>query len=109
LVDNPYPDPARMTWHVRQLAALAAEFASQKGVMGQRLADEARRFEIEIAMHDAGLRPNSVAAGGENYPAEPHVKVDDVKTADKCGRIYFAIDPVQCVFIVDHIGLHDYP
>jgi hypothetical protein len=109
LVDNPYPDPARMTWHVRQLAALAAEFASQKGVMGQRLADEARRFEIEIAMHDAGLSPNSVAAGGENYPAEPHVKVDDVKTADKCGRIYFAIDPVQCVFIVDHIGLHDYP
>lgn len=108
LTDNPYPDAGRMTWHLQQLAALAGEYAKSNGAIGQRVSVEARRYGIEIAMQDGNLSPNRVSSGGESYLAEPHVKVDDYKTPDKCGRIYFAIDPVSCVFIVDHIGLHDY-
>ncbi|WP_299928977.1 hypothetical protein [uncultured Nocardioides sp.] len=108
LKDNPYPDPARMFKHVQALAAIARRYHENDGSLGQRLEDVATEFEIEIAMFDSNLTPNSIESGDYSYPAEPHVKVDDAKPANECGRIYFAMDNRKYLFLVDHIGLHDY-
>lgn len=108
LSDNPYPYPARMCRHLAALAAIAKRYHDNAGALGQRLEDIATEHEIEIAMFDSKLTPNSVKSGEHSYRAEPHVKVDDAKAANECGRIYFAMDNRKFLFLVDHIGLHDY-
>lgn len=111
LETNPYRDPRRMLDHVASLEKLAKAFSENSGGIGSRLADYAtREVGIEIALTDGNLKPPSIFVKGESIPlkAMPHVKVDDHKRPDRCGRIYFAIDAKELRFIVDHIGLHDY-
>lgn len=107
-----YPHPHRMVWHVKQLAGLANEYGSKRGQLGARIEDVGLSgYQIEIALKDRSLKTPAICVDGQELmglSAEPHVKVDDVKSPADCGRIYFAIDREGLAFIVDHIGLHDY-
>jgi hypothetical protein len=106
---NPYPDPERMVKFVKSLAAVASAYHAKGGAMGQRLADYAiEQHAIEIALHDSSLSAPSFYFEGIKHTAVAHVKVDDVKSPNRCGRIYFAIDDRGHRFIVDHIGIHNY-
>ncbi|MCD5354243.1 hypothetical protein [Kineosporia mesophila] len=106
---NPYPDARRMLGFIEKLEQLAQLYSTSEGNLGQRLEDAAAsRAQIEISLFDSSLTPPTIELDGNTYSAVPHVKVDDFKSPDKCGRIYFAIDSSRNRFIVDHIGLHDY-
>jgi hypothetical protein len=108
LAANSYPDPNRMFIHVKRLASFSIHYAEKSGSIGDRIEDVAIAFGIEIALRDDSLGERSITRGSKALSTIPHVKVDDNKAADKCGRIYFAIDPEELQIIVDHIGLHDY-
>jgi hypothetical protein len=104
---NPYPDPDRMWRHLEALARAAQEWRSKDMHVGKRLVDWVREnYEIEVSLQDNALRETAFVFEGEEYSREPHVKVDDYKSPDKCGRIYFATDDARMRFVVDHIGLH---
>lgn len=104
---NDYASADRMWDHLEALGKAAEAYCEAKGAPGNRL-DEwiAENFQIEIAMFDSNLADKTFEFQGQTFSREPHVKVDDFKSPDKCGRIYFAVDPKGARFIVDHIGLH---
>jgi hypothetical protein len=108
LIANPYPDPGRMWQFAEILSRAARDWRELGGEVGNRLADWiAENYEIEVALHDAGLGSwAEFTFEGCDYSREPHVKVDDFKNPAECGRIYFAVDSDALRFIVDHIGLH---
>lgn len=108
---NPYPYPDRMFEHVQKLSRIAEVYRERRGDLGNRLSDFAMAQEgIEIALTDSNLKISALRHPGvtEQLFAKPHVKVDDAKSPDKVGRIYFALDSANLRFVVDHIGLHDY-
>lgn len=104
---NDYASADRMWDHLEALAKAAEAYREARGAPGNRLNEWiAESFQIEIAMFDNNLADKTFEFDGETFSREPHVKVDDFKSPDKCGRIYFAVDPKGERFIVDHIGLH---
>lgn len=105
---SPYPDPARMWWHLERLAEAAEAWAAADCSVGKRL-DEwiHENYGIEVALHDSDLGDAAqFDYEGASYSREPHVKVDDYVDPASCGRIYFAYDSTNKRFIVDHVGLH---
>ena len=109
LDSNPYPKPDRMLTFLRSLEQLALAYHNAGGALGQRIAAVAiEDYGIEIALFDAALKDKQIFFDGETLNPQPHVKVDDYKTPDSAGRIYFAISHTTMRFVVDHIGLHDY-
>jgi hypothetical protein len=111
LDNNPYPRVARMLEHVQKLSRVAQEYHDRDGSIGRGLAAYSiTQHGIEIALTDKGLSAPVVEIAGiaQSFTAEPHVKVDDAKTSDQCGRIYFGIDQERRRLVVDHIGLHNY-
>jgi hypothetical protein len=108
LIGNPYPDPGRMWQFTETLSRAARDWRELGGEVGDRLAAWiAENFEIEVALHDAGLGSWAEFTFEDcDYSREPHVKVDDHKNPAECGRIYFAVESDSLRFIVDHIGLH---
>ncbi|MFI6160759.1 hypothetical protein ACVMYR_29180 [Micromonospora sp. PTRAS2] len=108
---NPYPKPERMYDQVRRLSLVAKTYHEQDGNLGVSIAEfSITNHGIEVALTDKGLNPPEVRIERilQPFHAIPHVKVDDAKSPDQCGRIYFAIDQQQRRLVVDHIGLHDY-
>ncbi len=108
LIGNPYRDVPRMWAHLTRLKAAAEAWAGADCQVGAALKPWIREhYGIEIALHDAALGTNvEFHFDGRTRSCEPHVKVDDFKSPDECGRIHFAIDPERKRFIVHHIGLH---
>ncbi|MBN9104483.1 MAG: hypothetical protein J0I14_05735 [Propionibacteriaceae bacterium] len=108
LVTNPYPDPRRMVDHVRLLAEVATHYRVNS--IGMRLEEFCASRGLTIALFDNSINPPRLTLAGvtTDLRAKPHVKVDDYVAPDRCGRIYFAIDPANARFVIDHIGLHDY-
>lgn len=110
--NNAYQHPARMLHHFKALQRLALAYSSNQGNLGGNITEIAHsQFSIEIALSDKSLDPPVVKINNaiiKDAKAVPHVKVDDVKSKNECGRIYFAIQQSQMRFIVDHIGIHDY-
>lgn len=108
LVTNPYPEPRRMVDHVRLLAEVATQY--RVDAIGMRLEEYCASRGLAIALFDNNLNPPRLTVDGTvtDLRAAPHVKVDDYVAPDRCGRIYFAIDPGNARFVIDHIGLHDY-
>lgn len=105
--ENYYPYPNRMWNHLEALAQAAEAYREADASVGGRLKEWiAENFHIEIAMFDSDVPEKEFEFEGQTYSREPHVKVDDFKTPDKCGRIYFAADSERRRFIVDHVGLH---
>ena len=108
---NPYPKAERMYNQVRKLSLVAKTYHEQDGNLGAGFAEfSIVNHGIEVALTDKGLNPPEVRIDNvrQSFHAIPHVKVDDAKSPDQCGRIYFAIDQEQRRLVVDHIGLHDY-
>ena len=103
-----YPDPARMWWHLEHLAEAAEAWAAQNSAVGMDLKTWIQQnYGIEIALFDGSLGDRACFIfDDKEYSREPHVKVDDYKGPDECGRIYFAYVAEERRFIVDHIGLH---
>ncbi len=104
---NPYPNPARMWWHLNRLAAAARDYRRREGRVETRLQDWfGQEYGIEVAFQDAALGAwKWFEFEGNRYSREPHVKVDDaVHGLVHVGRIYFAIDEEHHRFVVDHIG-----
>jgi hypothetical protein len=103
-----YPDPARMWSHLERLAEAADEWASQGCSVGMTLEDWLiQNYGLDIALHDKSLGPRaSFTFDGTAYSREPHIKIDDAKSPNECGRIYFAVVSSEARFIVDHVGLH---
>jgi hypothetical protein len=99
-----------MLSHLERLAKLAEEFGNGRGRLGARLEETGRQLGLDIALFDSNLKAPDIVVEGSvlSVRAEPHVKVDDHKSPDKCGRIYFAVDSDNYRFIVDHVGIHDY-
>ena len=109
LDNNPYPKPGRMLSFMKSLEQLALGYHQAGGSLGQRIANAAiEDYGIEVALFDAKLADRQIPFEGESLNPQPHVKVDDYKTPDSAGRIYFAISHATKRFVVDHIGLHDY-
>lgn len=108
LIANAYPEPGGMWRFTKILSRAARDWRELGGEVGNRLADWiAENYEIEVALHDAGLGSwAEFTFEGREYSREPHVKVDDFKNPMECGRVYFAVDSDGLRFIVDHIGLH---
>jgi hypothetical protein len=107
LRECPYPNPQRMLNHVIALERLAKAYADGSGNLGGSISKVAiEKHGIEIALFDSGL-PATRQVDGLEVDTRPHVKVDDFKIPDECGRIYFAMVNGE-YFFVDHIGLHDY-
>jgi hypothetical protein len=106
--DNMYPDPARMWDFTERLSQAARAWRDLGGDVGNRLEDWiVANYQIEIAMHDGTLGSwTEFSFEGRSCSREPHVKVDDYKSPNECGRIYFAVDSEGLRFIVDYIGLH---
>jgi hypothetical protein len=97
-----------MFTHISALERLADTYHRGSGVVGARLEDYARDHHgIEIALFDSSIKVQ-LELGGRTYSAQAHVKVDDYTSPDRCGRIYFAVDTQNFMFVVDHVGLHDY-
>lgn len=106
---NPYPKIDRMVAHLKSLAGLAAELHRRHGNLGRRISDVAiENYGIEIALFDSSLADKSIEYEGRTFNTQVHVKVDDYKSPEAVGRIYFAIDSEGARLIVDHIGLHNY-
>jgi hypothetical protein len=110
LAPGHYPDPDRMYRHLEPLANAAEAYREAEGQINQRFEDWVRlNFGIEVALHDETLVRDGQDLfdfEGTEYSREPHVKVDDFVGPDRCGRIYFALDPEQNRIIVNHVGLH---
>lgn len=108
LDSNPYPDAARMLAHFRLLLELAQLYHAD--AVAGRLDDAAAALGLTIALFDNSLKLSHLVLDGAvtDLRAEPHVKVDDHVSPDRCGRIYFALDTSQRRFLVDHIGIHNY-
>jgi hypothetical protein len=107
LVDNPYPDPQRMWGFLVRLASIAEDYRAAGGQLGMQLkAYGLESYGIEIAQTDRSLGKFEVTYDGERLNAVPHVKVDDNKKANECGRIHFAIEKAKCRFVLAHVGLH---
>jgi hypothetical protein len=103
-----YRDVTRMWEFVESLSAAAEDFYLLEGQIGKRLGEWLHtEYGLEYAHHDDSLRRKSKAEfefEGRTLDRSEHIKVDDNKKPNECGRIYFAQD--QARFIVDHIGLH---
>ncbi|MGO8906435.1 MAG: hypothetical protein ACLQMH_12550 [Solirubrobacteraceae bacterium] len=106
---NGYADYRRMWRFLRILADLAGAWREADCSIGGRFdAWAVEQFGIEIALHDSTLGVDTTLFRHEEteYSREPHVKVDDYKQPNECGRIYFALDSDRQRLIVDHVGLH---
>ena len=117
LESNPYPRPGRMKNYVEKLAAVALAYREGDSQLSAGLKEYAIAYQgIEIALFDGTLSPPEIRisgvtvmnSSGECLTAVPHVKVDDYKSPEQCGRIYFAIDKEDKRFIIDHVGIHNY-
>lgn len=109
--DNPYLRPERMLTFFLNLSNFAKFYQKNKGVLDGNFKDVGlKNFGIEIALEDKSITFYAMKINKVETElfAKPHVKIDDYKTKNECGRIYFAIQPKDNSFVVDHIGIHNY-
>lgn len=105
--DNAYLYPARMLDHLKALSSAGEAWHEAEGNIGRRLEDWiSEHFGIEIALHDGAGGAGKLVHDKVPLVAEPHVKVDDAKPLNECGRIYFALDTQNWRFVVHHVGVH---
>lgn len=103
-----YLDLPKMLRSVSSLERVAEMWSTRE--TAENIETLGRSMGLRIAMTDSSLEPFLLKIDGKSVSgrAEPHVKVDDSTSLDRCGRIYFAVDKDRKRFIVDHIGVHDY-
>lgn len=101
-----YPYPERMWQALRSLDRVGRAFNDRSGKVGQRFEDFALQTgEIEIALQDDSYKSDCwFEFEGTRYERLPHVKIDDHKSPDEVGRIYFGLDSSGARVIVDWFG-----
>jgi len=106
LAGNTYANPGRMLLFLARLALAALEYRRLGGAVGDRLQDWISSYELDISLHDQARQGSRFDYEDSTYSDEPHVKVDDNKPRNECGRIYFAPDAEHARFIVNYVGAH---
>jgi hypothetical protein len=100
-----YPHPDVMWKALRGLEEVGRAFNESGAKLGQRF--ESFAFEtagIEVALQDNSYPDCWFEFDGDWHERIPHVKVDDAKSPNEVGRIYFAIDAEHKRVIVDWFG-----
>lgn len=109
--DTTYPFPDKMRDGLVDLAEAALAYREAGGAIGDRFPDwYYQRWQTPMSMLDEALarkRLRYFEFEGRTHDRTPHLKLDDRTSADRVGRVYFALDG-DCEagprFIVDHVG-----
>lgn len=102
---NRYPDPGAMWDGLRALERTGRAFNEMGADLGVRFAEFAQeQAGITVALSDQTYPNHWFELDGEQYSRRPHVKVDDAKSPNAVGRVYFAIDADGKRVIVDWFG-----
>lgn len=101
-----YPHPSKMWRALRALERVGQRYNELGGALGDRFEDFACEVGgIEVALHDSTYEDACFFVfEGRTHRRLPHVKVDDAKSPNEVGRIYFALDREQKRIIVDWFG-----
>jgi hypothetical protein len=103
--ENSYPWPARTWDFLDRLSRAADAYNARGGAVGDRLADWAIQFELDIALTDVTYTNTKFEFEARELDRLPHVKIDDAVAPSEVGRIYFAIDSARGRFVVDWFGV----
>jgi hypothetical protein len=100
-----YPNPDVMWTALRDLEAIGRTYNELGGQLGKRFVDfAAERAGIEVALTDGTYTETWFEYDGEWHSRLPHVKIDDAKSPEAVGRIYFALDTHNSRVVVDWFG-----
>jgi hypothetical protein len=101
-----YPHPDAMWRALRSLERVGRAYNELGADLGRRFDEFALEHGgIEVALQDTSYELDCFFEfEGEEYSRLPHVKVDDAKSPNAVGRIYFALDPEHKRLIVDWFG-----
>lgn len=103
---NRYPHPQTMWDALLALEQVGRAYNELGAELGKRFED----FAFEVGGIDVALQDSSYADDcifefdDQTYSRLPHVKIDDAKSPNEVGRIYFALDPDHNRLIVDWFG-----
>ncbi len=101
-----YPDPGSMWLALLKLEQLGRAYNELGGELGRQFEKFAFEYAgLNVALHDSTYKDDSsFTFEGETHQRLPHVKIDDAKSPNAVGRIYFAIDGSGKRLIVDWFG-----
>jgi hypothetical protein len=102
---NRYPHPAAMWKSLRALERVGRAFNEMGAELGMRFDQFASEQEgLVVALKDTSYEECWFEHEGTWHERLPHVKIDDAKSPNEVGRIYFAIDSEEKRIIVDWFG-----
>jgi hypothetical protein len=101
-----YPRPADMWDALVRLERVARAYSEQHANVNMRFEAFATQVAgLEIALQDSTYEDDYYFEyDGRVHSRLPHVKVDDAKSPNEVGRVYFALDPDNECLIVDWFG-----
>lgn len=103
--DNRYPHPETMWTTLRSLEGVGRAYNELGAELGKRFELFAQEVGgLDVALQDSSYSEHLFEFEGREYSRLPHVKIDDAKSPNEVGRIYFALDPDQSRLIVDWFG-----
>ncbi|HET7590790.1 MAG TPA: hypothetical protein VFK14_11485 [Solirubrobacterales bacterium] len=102
---NRYPHPGTMWESLRSLERVGRTFNEMGAELGMRFDQFAAEQEgLTIALKDSSYEDCWFEFEGAWHERVPHVKIDDAKSPNEVGRIYFALDTEEKRIIVDWFG-----
>lgn len=102
---NRYPHPGAIWKSLRSLERVGRAFNEMGADLGVRFDQFASQREgLTVALKDTSYENCWFEYEGEWYERLPHVKIDDAKSPNEVGRIYFALDSDGKRIIVDWFG-----
>jgi hypothetical protein len=103
--NNRYPHPQTMWTTLRSLEEVGRAYNELGAELGKRFELFAQEVgALDVALQDSSYTEHLFEFEGREYSRLPHVKIDDAKSPNEVGRIYFALDPDQNRLIVDWFG-----
>lgn len=101
---NRYPHIGRMWEALGALSSLSRHYNDCRADLGERFEECAVQFGLNIALTDGSYTDHEFEFEGVKLSRLPHVKIDDAKSPNEVGRIYFALDPTRYRLVVDWFG-----
>jgi hypothetical protein len=102
---NRYPHPNAVWKSLRALEQVGRAYNEMGAELGMRFPDFAAEQEgLTVALKDSSYEDCWFEYDGVWYERLPHVKIDDAKSPNEVGRIYFALDSDRKRLIVDWFG-----
>lgn len=101
-----YPHPSAIWKALRGLERVGRIYNELGSDLGMRFDEFAlQEGGIDVALQDSSYEEECFFEfEGDEHKRLPHVKVDDAKSPNEVGRIYFALDPDHKRLIVDWFG-----